>query len=161
MTVAVELDNFAEAQWPEPEIPVGVGNDVRRTLYLSVPERKMEYMAQNTVFGLTTAGALKKNAAGGWITDDTLKLLWVARIAYEWYSTPHRAFEYQFRSLDVPYHVGQLVTYLITTDATQSINKVKETVNSVVTSIGLDMRHGSYTLKTSFADFDARGSVPL
>jgi len=158
VTVALELDNAAEAQWPEPALVAAPGDAVK-TLIIEVPGRKMEYVAANTVFGLDAAGALKKNTVGGWLTDDTTKLRWVAIIAYLWYETPRKAFEYHFRSLDCTYHIGQLVTNLITTNANDDANKTKEEVNTVITSIALDLRQGTYRLRTSFADFDARVSV--
>lgn len=158
VTVAVELDNFSEAQTPDPAGAAGIASDQIRTMVILCPDRRYEYVAKNTVYGLDSAGALLKTGAGGWIRyeRDNAKLKWISLAAYNWYGLSRKAFEYQFRSLDCAYSVGQLVTNLITTGATLDADRTKEAVNTVITSIEYDMRGGAYFLKTSFADFDAR-----
>lgn len=160
-TVTVELDNFSEAQHPSPTDVLTIGRDAIRTLVIPVPDRRFEYVAKNTVFGLDAAGALLKTSKGGWIryTDDYHKLQWVALAAYNWYSTQRYAFEQHFRSLDCSYFVGQLVTNLVTVGAALDADKTKLESNSVITSIAFDVRGGSFNLKTSFADLDARSMV--
>lgn len=150
VTVALQLDNWAEATYPEPETPLIVDEDTVKTLIINVPDRQMHYVAKNTVFGLSAAGALFKTSEGGWIRDDSWELKWIAQIAYDWYQHDHRAFEHTFRSLDCPYEVGQLVTELTSGALTLE-------ANSVITSISFDLLNGSYTLKTAFAELDVRG----
>lgn len=159
LTVAVELDNWAEAQWPEPATPLAGFDDCIKELVIEVPERRMDYVAKNCVFDIDAAGAVKKSTSGGWITDDSAKLKWVAAIAWQWYQTERKALEYTFRSLDCPYHVGQLVTDLITSQGDPAIARVAEEINSPITAITFDMRAGTYTLATAFANLDARGLV--
>jgi hypothetical protein len=160
VTVSLELDNFSEAQTPDPVDVPAIAKDAIRTLIINVPDRRYEYVAKNTVYGIDDAGALLKTGAGAWLkyTDDQKKLKWISLASFNWYGiAPRQAFEYRFRSLDCAYFVGQLVTNLITTGATLDAGRTKEEVNTVITSIAFDTLAGTYHLKTSFADFDARG----
>lgn len=152
LTVALETDNWAEAQWPDEPEDTG---DVARDLVLEFPGKRMEYVLEDTAFRLDTNGTLKKSTSAGWIVDDSEELKDLARVAYEWYQAPRRTLRFSKRTLDCPYHVGQIVTKLKRPGGDDL-----EEINSVITQIIFNLRQGSFTLRTQFAELDLRALTP-
>jgi hypothetical protein len=148
LTVALETDNWAEAQWPDTPEDAG---DVVRDLILEFPGKRMEYLKIDTPFEVKADGTLKKSTSSGWILDDSEELKDLARVAYEWYKQTRRTLTLSVRTLDCPYNVGQIVTKLKRPDGTDL-----EEINSVITSITFDLVQGRYTLRTQFAELDLR-----
>jgi hypothetical protein len=151
LTVALETDNWAEAQWPDTPADAG---DVVRDLILEFPGKRMEYLLTDTPFEVKADGTLKKSTSSGWILDDSEELKDLARVAYEWYKQSRRTLTLSVRTLDCPYNVGQIVTKLKRPDGTDL-----EEINSVITSITFDLVQGRYILRTQFAELDLRATT--
>lgn len=152
LTVALETDTWAEAQWPDPATNEG---DVQLDLVLSFPGKRMEYVMEGTAFRLNEDGTLQKATSGGWIVDDSEELKDLARVAYEWYRQARRTLTLTVRSLDCPYELGQLVTKIKRPGGLDV-----EEINSVITQISFDLLAGTYTIRTQFAELDLPALAP-
>ena len=143
-TVALRGDSCPEGRWPAEPVPSGA--DVHRTLVIEVPGARLDYVVPGTILGLDNEGH-KIEAAGGIVRDDRPRLRELARIAYDWYSTPRVAIAVTDHTLDSPMELGELVT-VIGGDAGVV------TVNSVVTRMTYDLVAGTTHVETQFADLD-------
>lgn len=143
-TVFAEGDAFAEAAWPEQLLNV----DYVKDLILNVPNARVDYVAPGTYVGIDNTGAAI-TSLGGFVRDDTDYLKNVARTAFEWYSDPRLSISVTIRDLAEERTRGELI--LAVGGANNS-----ETINSVVTSCSYDMRAGTATYVTQFAELDPR-----
>lgn len=143
-TIFMQGDQYAEQTWPDVAFPTT--DDVQKVLIIDVPNMRLDYVAPSTVVALNTDGSLKQTANGGYIHDDREKLKEIARVAYEWYSTPRQSFDASEHTYDV-FLVGDLI-HKIGTGTTE------ETVNSVVTQLAIDLRRGVASYKTAFGELD-------
>jgi hypothetical protein len=163
VTVCAELDNYAEGIWPEG--PLDTTADVVRDLYIHVPRCRLDYLAPQTVVGVNDAGALEETD-GGFVRDDRELLKDVARSAYEWYGQTRRAMTVVIHDLvarvkraepDPP--TGALYTDLRIGVLITRLGAEPTDVNSVVTKLAFDLRQGTITVTTQYAEFDPRAVV--
>ena len=147
-TVYIPLQMVAKAVWPLEATVAGSG--FRRVLQILVPDAWVDYLVEGTVVSVT-GGALDQTS-GGYLRDDRDRLKDIARLAHEWYGTPRRTMQLNFRYLTSAYSVGQLVT-------TVTQDSVAQTVNTVITSISLDLTAGTTQIQTGFAEIDFAGIV--
>ncbi|MCP4571471.1 MAG: hypothetical protein GY838_03900 [bacterium] len=146
-TVAIELDAFAEARWPAAGVVSTA--DIIKEMTVAVPGARLDYVMPTTVVGLDDDGQpIRSN--GGYVRDDRDRLRDVARLAYEWYNTDRRALRVTLGTLECDKTVGQLIT-------TIGSGANVRTVNTVITAIDFDLRAGSHTVVTAFAELDAGG----
>jgi len=145
-TVFMHGDGYAVQTWPDFQFPTT--DDVTKTLIIDVPNMRLDYVAPLTVLGLTNAGEFDRTTNGGYIHDDRAKLLEIARVAYEWYSTSRQSFEVSEHNWNV-FEVGVLITH-IGNEADDTL----EEVNCVVTQLAIDLRAGTANYKTSFGELD-------
>lgn len=143
-TVFLLGDCYAEQTWPD--LPFPTTDDVAKVLIIDVPNMRLDYVVPSTVTHLNSDGSLQRTANGGYIHDDRAKLKEIARVAYQWYSTPRQAIDASEHSFNV-FEVGDLIT---TIGAVETL----ETVNSVVTQLSIDLRHGVASYKTAFGELD-------
>jgi hypothetical protein len=146
-TVALECDAFAEVKWPAGKSDNS--REIVKTMIVRVPGARLDYVMPGTVVGLDDAGALI-TSTGGYVRDDRERLRDIARMAYEWYNTERRALTVTIATIECAKTVGQLIETIGT-------GPNVETVNTVITSIDFDLKAGSHTVKTAFAELDAGG----
>jgi hypothetical protein len=141
-TVFAEGDAFAEAHWPVNLLNV----DYVKELIINVPNARLDYLVPGTYIGVDDAGAAIATT-GGFVRDDTEYLQNVARTAYEWYSDPRKSISVTIRDLAETRVRGELIL------AVGGANNA-ETINSVVTNATYNMRAGTTTYVTQFAELD-------
>ena len=143
---------YMPLQWPVtaryPANNVVTSGDVKRVLTLNVPDCWLDWLVPGTVVSVSS-GELQQTD-GGWLRDDRDRLRDIAKLAYSWYSQPRRSLALSFRAITSGFAVGQLVTSITQAGSTQQIN-------TVITSIELDLEQGRTTLNTSFAELDFVG----
>jgi sirohydrochlorin ferrochelatase len=117
------------------------------------------------VVGVNDAGALEETD-GGFVRDDRELLKDVARSAYEWYGQTRRAMTVVIHDLvarvkraepDPP--TGALYTDLRIGVLITRLGAEPTDVNSVVTKLAFDLRQGTITVTTQYAEFDPRAVV--
>lgn len=127
-----------------PEAPVS--GDVARTLVIDIADAYLDRLIPGTVVGISDEGQLIETA-GGWLRDDRSRLLDIAKIAETWYATNRKTIDLSFRAIDNTFGVGQLVTSIVSAAGTEAIN-------TVVTSISIDLVRGTTTLRTQYEELD-------
>jgi len=143
-TVCAEGDGFIEAYYP----PVILANpDTLKILKITVPNARRDYLVPGTVIDIDSQGNVH-TTVGGYVRDDTGFLLNVARSSFEWYGQERKSIQVTIRDLSVVRSRGELV---LTVGGAQN----SETINSVVTKCTFDMRAGTATYLTQFAELDA------
>lgn len=142
-TVFAEADGFVEERWPLNLLNV----DYVKELIINVPNARLDYLVPGTVIDIDDEGAAV-TTVGGFVRDDTDYLKTVARTAFEWYSSPRKSIRVTIRDLSETRTRGELVL------AIGGANNA-EIVNSVVTNCTYDMRAGTATYITQFAELDA------
>lgn len=143
-TVFAEADAFVEAEWPQQLLNV----DYVKELIINVPNARLDYLVPNTCIGVDDKGAAIFTT-GGFVRDDTEYLKNVARTAFEWYSDPRKSISVTIRYLAQERVRGELVLVV------GGVNNA-ETVNSVVTNCTYNLRSGTATYVTQFAELDPR-----
>lgn len=146
-TVYLPLQQRLVARMPEEP----VSGDVARTLVIDVADAHLDALIPGTVVGINDAGELVE-ATGGWLRDDRLRLRDIATIAWVWYGTPRQTIDVKFRSISAAFAVGQIVTSVVSASGTEQIN-------TVVTSIELDLQRGMTSVKTQYDELDFGGLV--
>lgn len=136
VTATVEWSQFSEASYPD-DLPFNV-DAPRELLILAGEQFRCDYLAPGTVVGLDPADGTLERSYGGYIKDDRLKLLSIARQAYEWYTINRRAITYDTRTITGDLQLGDFILSLGDPDFAGDIQT--EEVNSVVTSIRLTMQ---------------------
>lgn len=145
-TVYMPMQRPVMARYPSNAVVTS--GDVKRVLTLNVPDCWLDWLVPGTVVSVSS-GELQQTD-GGWLRDDRDRLRDIARLAYSWYSQPRRSLALSFRAITSGFAVGQLVTSITQAGSTQQIN-------TVITSIELDLEQGRTTLNTSFAELDFVG----
>ena len=149
-TVFAEFDSYAEAKWPLS--PIASTLDQLRELIIEVPNARLDYLVEGTIWGIDADGS-KLEAGGGYIRDDRPRLKNIARAAYEWYSVDRNAITVTQRQLTCPFNLGNLI--LAIGQSANDANGV--TVNTCVTSLAFDFRAQTATVTTQFAELDLGG----
>ena len=145
-TVYMQWQDRVEAI--EPAEPVS--GDVQRTLEIMVPNAFLDYLVPGTTVGVShpVSGSTDYvTAAGGWLRDDRERLQNIAALAWEYYQSQPQRLVFSYRAVSSVLPVGSLVTQLTGEgDPTD--------VNTVVTSLQVDLRNQSTTVQTAFAELD-------
>jgi hypothetical protein len=147
-TIFCEFDQHVEAKWPEEDLTTTA--DVVRTLEIDVPGMRLDYLAADTVVGVDDEGALI-TTDGGYVRDDRALLSDMARCAFAWYADTRKAMAITKHDLVCEQVIGELITQIGTAENTT-------TINSVVTKIEFNIREGTTTVHTQFAELDFRNA---
>lgn len=141
-TVFAEADQFAEEVFPRA-IP---NFDYIKELIVVVPNARKDYLVPGTVIDIDNDGTLV-TTLGGYVRDDSGYLRKVAQAAYEWYSQPRLSVQVTIRDLAETRVRGELVLAIGGADNA-------EVINSCVTKATYNMRSGTATYLTQFAELD-------
>jgi hypothetical protein len=133
-------DAYAEGQWPATD-PATSG-DQFEVKVINIPNARKDRVLPDTVVLLDPEGQLVKSN-GGLVRDDTQMLQDVAKVAFQWFNTPRKAYDVTLKNIVPQVQLGQLIT-----------NSNGRTLNSVVTQIVIDLKRNSHTIKTQFAELD-------
>jgi hypothetical protein len=143
-TVFCEFDQHCEVKYPAEDLTTDA--DVVRELIINVPGMRLDYLVPDTVIGLDENFELLQTD-GGYVRDDRALMGDIARSAFEWYSQPRKAMTIVQHNLICDHTIGELITTIGTDNAT-------EEVNSVITKMVFDLKAGTVTLFTQFAEID-------
>lgn len=145
-TIYVQQDQYCRAQYPaQADLPA---LDLIRPLVLRFDRAFLDYVVPGTILGVK-AGELQITSAGGFVRDDRQRLEDMARLAYAWHGQTRRILSLQFRGLTTGFEVGHLIT---------TIGKganLRE-INTAISSVQYDLRGGSMSVQTQFAEMDFR-----
>lgn len=148
VTVHWLTDDFVEAVWPEDN-DLGEADVIREKLIKLGDDFRLVYVAPGTVVDVKD-GDLKRTDNGGFIHDDRERMKGLAKIAWEWYKRPRRAFSLSYRQVLKIASIGDMITRIgPDDDSTQ--------VNTVVTAISIDLVGQRTTLSTDFGEIDVAG----
>jgi hypothetical protein len=149
VTVCVEFDQHVEAHWPEEALTTA--DDFVRELIIDVPRCRLDWLQPDTVIGIDSGGALV-TSSGGYVRDDRTLLKDIARSAYAWYGQTRKALTVVQHNLVTTRAIGELITQIGETG-----NRTE--VNSVVTKLDFNVRAGTVTVTTQYAELDLGGLV--
>jgi len=160
-TLAVPWSQYAEARFPVELAPQGVDGIRRMTLLLG-DDYRADYVAPQTVVGLTAGGELIRSD-GGYLRDDRPKLAAIAKLAWQWYGKFRQALSFHTSLVNNALEVGD---YLVSIGDPAIPGDIHDDVGSVVTQLRLAMPlaesegqlsvaapHMAYT--TAFGELDA------
>ena len=150
-TTAVEWDSYCEGAWPEvvptaspvQELVIYLGNGLR-----------LDWLAQQTVFDIDESGDVRTVGTGGPIQDDRQVCEDIARVAYEWYSTPRSTLEVSLKNLQAPVAIGDLITKIGTAGENYEL-----TINATATQITHDLEKGTTSISAGYSELDFGGLV--
>jgi hypothetical protein len=141
-TISIQADDYVEASQPAEPQTTGV----LRKLVIDVGHRaRLDYVCPSTVVAYKDGGLIYSN--GGFVRDDRPILQNLAQAAWAWYGTPRQSFELTYHQL-MNVRLGALVT-------STGAGATEQTINSVITHVQMDLRKGTTTIKTNFAELDA------
>jgi hypothetical protein len=144
-TVALLADAHVEARHPaDADLPEEL--DYVRRLEIDVPKAYLDWVAPGTVVSISN-GELQRSTSGGFLRDDRPRLKDLARVAFAWYGTERRLFELTYRQISGLFQVGNLITAI-------GRDETLETINTVITSVRIDLLQGTTTVKTQFSELD-------
>lgn len=146
-TVYLPLQFRSFAKYP-PDDQISIGGDVKRVVSVSVPGCWLDWLTIGTVVGVSSGELIQSN--GGWLRDDRERLESVAKLAWEFYAQPRSRLTLQIRAIADDFAIGQMITTLVRATETQ-------TLNTVVTSISLNLTGNQLSVQTSFAELDLIG----
>lgn len=147
-TVYLPLQFHVFAKYPQ-DVSLQTG-DMKKVLTLQIPDAWLDWLAPGTVVSVKSGELQQTN--GGWLRDDRQRLEDIARLAFEWYSQPRQSLSIAFDGIVSDMSVGQMVTAI-------SQGGVTQTVNTVVTSVQLNLQQGTTNVTTSFVELDFVGLV--
>ena len=135
------------------------GGDVVRVLELLYPDLFFDILIPGTVVGVEYVSATGSSSGdhvaeyveseGGILRDDRKALNDIARMVWIWISTPRRILDIEFTAVNTVIPVGTLYTTLGGGGAAPVL------VNSVVTSVSIELATGTVSFKTQAAELDS------
>ena len=147
-TVYIPLQFHVYAQYPRDTVLQS--GDMKKVLTLQIADTWLDWLAPGTVVAVKSGELQQTN--GGWLRDDRKRLEDIARLAYEWYSRPRQSLSIALKGIVSDMSVGQMITSI-------SQDGVNQTVNTVVTSVQLNLQQGTTSVTTSFVELDFVGLV--
>ncbi|MEP3481631.1 MAG: hypothetical protein ABJZ55_20480 [Fuerstiella sp.] len=152
-TIYVQTQERVSAEWPpsvtDPDEDF-VEPDVWRVLEVMAPGMHFDLLAEGTVVGYELDGGVRTpiQAAGGILRDDRDVLLDQARLIWEYVRQPRRLLTVNFEAVNSVIPVGVMITTIGGGTANE------QQVNSVVTSVELDLKTGGTAIKTEGGELD-------
>lgn len=141
VTVALETDHH-------PEYVVDIdSSSSERILTIDVPDAELWWIAPDTVTGLEGSGALRLQATGEAVRDDTPRLREIGALAKAWYGTKRAALNTTITGVIINFPVG---TYITETP----VGQFSEAINSVITAVTYDLVNFTTTLQTGYQELD-------
>ena len=146
-TVCMERDSrvqaVAEVLGESPDDPLD------RTLYLQIPDARLDYVVPRTVVGVDKLGRFQRTTDGGYVRDDRDRLKDIAEAALQWYGRERQALQMSFKQIRPIVKLGDLIT-----DIGAEYNIAG--VNSMVTSIEYNYATDAptTTFSTQFSELD-------
>ena len=148
VTVAFEIDRHLTGVWPAAgQLPAV--DTLRRMVIDFGDAAQGHWLTTGTVLGTEQNGRLIQATGARWLTNDTLRLTNLARVAFAWYSQPRQALELTVRRIFNGLVVGDLLVEI-------GAGASRTTIKSVVTAIDYDLAFGTTRVTTNFADLDVR-----
>lgn len=145
-TVYMPLQQHVRCVHPKP-VDVTSG-DVKRVLSIPLARCHCDYLVSGTVVKVEKGDI--KTTTGGLLRDDRDRARDLAKLAYQWYGTPRQTLNLNFRGIPTGFAVGQLIT-AVNQDGTS------QQINTVISSITLDLQGYSTSVRTNFAELDFLG----
>lgn len=150
LTVFMPTDRHVTQEWP-PNYSILL-TDVVKRVYIDLGDKAhLDYVAPQTVVGVTRdeddIGHLIHDEGDYYIRDDRGKMLDLARLAFEWYSTERVALKITFRLTSDPIPLGAFIQNI-------GAGATLKAVNSVVTGIVWDLQSGRCEIESGFAELD-------
>jgi hypothetical protein len=150
ITAFVRWDSHLQQQYPDNVTVTGIVN----TLYIDVPGARLDYVAPGTFVGVEDTGEAFESSTGGYIQDDRTLLKDIAYLAYQWYSQERQALQVAVHSLATLWELGEIIAELRGENGQQTV------INSAITQIDMNTRAGMTTIRTEFAELDAKAYSP-
>lgn len=150
-TVAVELDRHLEIIVAAGSAtPLAAGQQpTGRVLVIDVPDAELWWLTPGTVLDVQS-GALVRSAATGLdaiLRDDTARLREIAAVAAGWYGRDRKAVSVTREGLRVDIDPGAMLQ-------TVTGGFGRETIKSIVTSIGYDFQQFTTTINSDFLELE-------
>jgi hypothetical protein len=124
--LCIRLDYFCEGVWPDNQPN---NRETVREMLLNVGDQyRLDWVAANTVTGLSHSGDLLELGTAGWLKDDRKKLTARAKLAYSWYGETRRAIQIS----SAKFHSGLRAGYLVRQYTSQGS---PITINSIITAV--------------------------
>lgn len=152
-TVTLEEDRRCEGRYPA-QLP---GFDTLRRKWIDAGDHyRKDYVAPNTVVGIDPTDGSLITSTGGYLQDDSETLKNIARLAWQWYGKPRKAFSLTTGFLQPDLLIGDLVTQIGPSDALRTINScvTEITIEIPRTSGGAAPQAPKVTYKTAFGELD-------
>ena len=141
------------AKWPADNN--AVSSDVARVLTVTRDDLHLDWLVEGTYVGVRTvdigpddAELQWVRASGGWLRDDYNKGMMIAQTLWFWHGQPRQALDLSFEAIYPGPPVGTLITHIGRGNNVQ-------VVNTVVTSLVLNLKKGTTRLKTQAGELDA------
>lgn len=140
VTAAIQLQAYCEGIWPERLNATPAGDYVREIVINAGSEYKLDWLHPYTIVGVDLEREPIRNTTGGYINNDSKKLVERARLAYEWYKTPRKSLQITTHKVGDYLPLGYLIEKF-GQDEDTNISWMK--VNSIVSSIRIDVPSGT------------------
>lgn len=149
-TVYMQQQEHVAVVWPLSSETEKEGGDSKRVLEIKAPGAHLDYLVPQTVVGVDhplDGTSVYETAEGGWVRDNRDRMSTIGRLAWRYYGQVHNKLTLSWRSIAVPARIGWLVEKL-------SEHDLEHDVNTVVTSLEIDLQRQTTRIQTSFAEMD-------
>lgn len=142
-TVAIQLQRCCEGLWPDIPNRVVEGDYVRELVINCGEEYRLDWLHPYTIVGINADGTVRSNSTGGYINNDSRRLVERAKIAYEWYKVPRKSLALKTHKIGDYLPLGSLIRKF-GQDIDSAFGPLPWLeVNSVVTNIRIDIPQGT------------------
>lgn len=124
---------------------IGTDDGARRTIYIWIPDARLDFVLPGTVEDISSSGELTINP-GQVVNDDYSRLRKIGRAAEAWYRQERQAMAITYRELHAKLEIGTLITQLWGVS--------DDPIHTPVTGIRLDGLRGTTTIETAYAEID-------
>ncbi|RLC38509.1 hypothetical protein DRH27_02045, partial [Candidatus Falkowbacteria bacterium] len=153
---AIADEHLREAYPADGDIPAE--HESRRNIIVDRPDRRLDYVSPETIWGFDETGLLLRCELGGFLRDDRQAMGYEAQAAYKWYNRERQKLNFTFRQILVVAEVGFLVTQI-------GDGATLEIINTPVTKIrvvfGLRGQPNVQQATTVETDFGTVSTVPV
>jgi len=154
VTVSFEDDRHCEGVWPPNGLLAALlqaGAHVRRQVLYAGDSYRQDWIVPGTVVDVDPhTGQLQRNAAGGWIADDSAKLQARARQIHAYFSQPRRALTFSTGRINSALQLGEYVV--------ERGDLNREPIGAVITQMSISSPENALprlTYDTAFLELEA------
>jgi len=154
VTVSFEDDRHCEGVWPPDGLLAALlqaGAHVRRQVLYAGDSYRQDWIVPGTVVDVDPhTGELQRNAAGGWIADDSAKLQARARQIHAYFSQPRRALTFSTGRINSALQLGEYVV--------ERGDLNREPIGAVITQMSISSPENALprlTYDTAFLELEA------